>query len=63
LVQTSPVVLGLPSSQGELFALLGFEQTPVAWSQVPTMWHWSRAEQGTTLQVGTHALLAQINPV
>jgi hypothetical protein len=63
LVQTSPAVLGFPSLQSVPSALFGFEQTPVVWSQVPTMWHWSRAAQGTTLQVGMHALFAQTNPV
>src|SRR4051794_16894016 len=28
-------------------ALVGFEQVPVAWSQVPAMWHWSNAVQIT----------------
>jgi hypothetical protein len=56
-------VQALPSSQPVPSALLGFEQTPVAWSQVPATWHWSRAAHGTTVQVGAHALFAQTNPV
>jgi hypothetical protein len=49
LVQTSPAVLAFPSLQIVPSALLGFEQ-PVAWSQVPTTWHWSRAAQVTPRQ-------------
>jgi hypothetical protein len=50
LVQTSPAVLGFPSLQAAPFVLIGFEQEPVAWSQVPTTWHWSRAVQVTPMQ-------------
>jgi hypothetical protein len=39
----------LPSSQLELSALLGFEQTPVAESHTPTPWHWSLALHVTAL--------------
>jgi hypothetical protein len=50
LVQTSPTVFGFPSLQVVPFVWIGFEQTPVAWSQVPTTWHWSRAAQVTPMQ-------------
>jgi hypothetical protein len=50
LVQTSLDVLGFASLQSVPSALLGFEQEPVAWSQVPTTWHWSRAVQVTPMQ-------------
>jgi hypothetical protein len=33
------------SSQALLSAWVGLEQTPVAGSQVPAMWHWSSAAQ------------------
>jgi len=41
--------VGFPSLQAEPSTLLGFEQEPVAWSQVPT-WHWSLAVQVTPTQ-------------
>src|SRR2546428_8415862 len=40
-VQASPSVQALP------FALSGLEQVPLAGSQVPAAWHWSRAAQTT----------------
>src|SRR5207245_2396302 len=40
-VQASPSLQLVPS------ALLGLEQVPLAGSQVPTSWHWSRAVQTT----------------
>jgi hypothetical protein len=42
-LQESPVVHLLPSSHAVPSVLLGFEQLPVAESQVPTAWHWSLA--------------------
>jgi hypothetical protein len=36
-----------PSLQAVPFAAVGFEQAPVAGSQVPATWHWSEAEQTT----------------
>jgi hypothetical protein len=45
--QESPDVQGLPSSQEVPSALIGFEHTPVAGSQVPTSWQASRAVQVT----------------
>jgi len=45
--QLSPFVQALPSVHGVPFCLGGFEQTPVAGSQVPTSWHWSSAVQVT----------------
>ena len=44
-----PFTQVLPPLQVEPSALLGFEQEPVAWSQVPT-WHWSLAVQVTPTQ-------------
>src|SRR3989442_2124383 len=40
-VQASPSVQALP------FGLSGLEQVPLAASQVPATWHWSRAAQTT----------------
>src|SRR5207245_3292815 len=40
-VQPSPSVQALPSG------LSGLEQVPLAGSQVPATWHWSRAAQTT----------------
>ena len=37
LVQTSPVVHGLPSLQTEPLVFIGLEQTPVAGAQVPAL--------------------------
>src|SRR5256885_783004 len=39
----SPVVHALPSLQAVPLAATGFEQAPVAGSQVPAGWHWSDA--------------------
>src|SRR5439155_985463 len=39
----------LPSLQAAPSALAGLEQTPLAGSQVPATWHWSRAVQTTGL--------------
>ena len=46
-VQTSVVVLGLPSSHVVPFVAFGFEHTPVAGLHVPATWHWSSAVQVT----------------
>jgi len=43
----------LPSLQALPSVALGFEQTPVVLSQLPTAWHWSLAEHVTGL-VPTH---------
>src|SRR5437867_1040292 len=45
--QVSVWVQALPSMHDTPSALFGFEQVPVAGSQVPASWHWSRAEQVT----------------
>src|SRR5438067_2534753 len=47
--QESLWVQALPSVQVLPSALLGLEQVPVAVSQVPASWHWSRAVQATGL--------------
>jgi len=46
-VQMSPEVHPLPSSHAVPLVLIGFEQTPVAGLQMPTLWHWSEAVQVT----------------
>src|SRR5215831_15042575 len=43
--QASPVVQALPSLHVVPLVAFGFEQTPVAGSQVPATWHWSDAVQ------------------
>jgi hypothetical protein len=45
--QLSFCVHAFLSSQPAPSALLGFEQTPLPGSQVPTSWHWSAAVQVT----------------
>jgi hypothetical protein len=45
----SVCVHALPSEQGVLSALLGFEHAPVEGSQVPALWHWSLAVQETAV--------------
>src|SRR5438876_6979443 len=47
-VQASPSVQAAPST------LSGLEQAPVAGSQTPATWHWSRAPQ-TTGFIASHA--------
>ena len=47
--QASPVVHALPSVQEVPSGLEGFEQMPLAGSQVPAKWHWSWAVQTTAL--------------
>ncbi len=47
LSQESPAVQGIPSLHGEPADFTGFEQAPVAGSQVPATWHWSSAVQAT----------------
>jgi hypothetical protein len=56
--QVSVCVHLLPSLQAVPFGLLGFEQTPVALSQLPTSWHGSLAEHVTALEP-THFPAAQ----
>jgi hypothetical protein len=50
----------LPSLQALPSVLLGFEQTPVALSQLPTLWHWSLAEHVTGL-APTHLPALQLS--
>ncbi|TMA94472.1 MAG: hypothetical protein E6J77_03570 [Deltaproteobacteria bacterium] len=45
--QVSVSVQASPSSQAEPSALSGLEQMPLAGSQTPASWHWSRAAQTT----------------
>src|SRR5258705_469962 len=45
--QVSDWVQALPSVQALPLGLVGLEQVPVAVSQVPASWQWSRAEQVT----------------
>jgi hypothetical protein len=45
--QPSVCVHAFPSLHGVPSAFDGFEQVPVAGSQVPAVWHWSRALQET----------------
>src|SRR3989442_381354 len=47
--QVSVWVQALPSLQVVPSALSGLEQVPLAGSQVPATWHWSRAVQTTGL--------------
>src|SRR5207253_2002595 len=47
--QASPVLQALPSLQVVPSAATGFEQAPLAGSQVPATWHWSLAVQVTGL--------------
>jgi len=47
--QVSVWVHALPSVQVLPFGFGGFEQVPVAGSQVPALWHWSAAVQTTAL--------------
>jgi hypothetical protein len=50
----------LPSLQATPSVLLGFEQTPVVLSQLPTLWHWSLAEHVTGL-APTHLPALQLS--
>lgn len=43
LLQVSPTVQALPSSQATPFALAGELHSPVEGSQMPATWHWSAA--------------------
>ena len=45
--QVSVCVQALPSLQVVPFAFAGFEHTPVEVLQIPSVWHWSDAEQTT----------------
>ena len=49
--QLSPVVHALASEHPVPSATSGFEQAPVTRSQVPAVWHWSRAAQSTAVPV------------
>ena len=42
-------VHAFPSLHGGVPGFTGFEQTPVAGLQVPTLWHWSLAVQVTAV--------------
>jgi len=56
----SPVVQALPSLQIVPLAATGFEQLPVAGSQVPARWHWSDAGHVTAVPVQVPAW--QVSP-
>src|SRR5437870_2077387 len=58
--QVSPVVQALPSVQMVPVAARGFEQVPVAGSQVPAGWHWSGAGHATAVPVQVPAW--QVSP-
>src|SRR5215813_6622883 len=58
--QVSDWVQALPSLQALPLALSGLEQMPLAGSQTPASWHWSRAEQ-TTGFVPTQAPASQVS--
>jgi len=53
--QLSAVVQALPSLQAVPFGAGGFEQAPVAGSQVPARWHWSDAGHVTAVPAQTPA--------
>ena len=53
--QLSAVVHALPSLHAVPFAAGGFEQVPVAGSQVPAAWHWSWAVHTTAVPVQSPA--------
>jgi hypothetical protein len=55
--QVSDCVHALPSLQVVPFVFAGFEQAPVAESQVPAVWHWSEATHVTGVP-GVHEPLA-----
>src|SRR5438094_549299 len=59
--QLSAVVHALPSLHAVPFAAGGFEQVPVAGSQVPAAWHWSGAVHATAVPVQRPAW--QVSPV
>src|SRR3989442_1699514 len=58
--QVSVWVQASPSLQALPFALSGLEQRPLAGSQAPASWHWSRAAQTTGL-VPTQAPAWQVS--
>lgn len=58
----SPVVHALPSSQGVLLGLIGFEHLPLAGSHVPAVWHWSMAVHITAIP-GVQTPLRHASPV
>jgi hypothetical protein len=45
--QVSVCVHAFPSLQADPSVFAGFEHTPVAVSQTPAMWHWSKAPHVT----------------
>jgi hypothetical protein len=53
--QVSDWVQALPSLQVVPSVLLGLEHVPVTPSQVPTLWHWSRAVHVPQLRAGVDA--------
>src|SRR5438876_136470 len=59
--QASPLVQALPSLHAVPLATGGFEQVPAAGSQVPAVWHWSRAVHTTA--VPAHVPARQLSPV
>src|SRR5213593_1291637 len=58
--QVSVCVHALPSVQGVPSTFVGLLQVPVAGSQVPAVWHWSKAVH-TTVFVPTQAPAAQVS--
>ncbi|NOK18537.1 hypothetical protein, partial [Corallococcus carmarthensis] len=50
LLQTSPMVVELPSLQALPAAFSGLEQVPLRGLQVPAAWHWSEAVQRMGLE-------------
>src|SRR5439155_454128 len=60
LSQVSVWVQALPSLQAVPSSFAGFEQVPLAGSQVPASWHWSGAAQTTGL-LPVHTPLSQVS--
>src|SRR5262245_35809472 len=58
--QVSVCVHPSPSEHALPFAFSGLEQMPLAGSQTPASWHWSRAEQ-TTGFAPTQAPASQVS--
>jgi hypothetical protein len=59
--QVSACVQALLSLQGVPFAAAGFEQVPLAGSQVPTVWHWSLAVHVTGVPAWQAPLPLQVS--
>ena len=57
----SVCVHAFPSLHAVPLLAMGFEQTPVAESHVPTTWHWSLALQLTAVPLA-HAPAWQVSP-